>query len=90
MPYEEVMPDTQLFSSPEELKDKLMKMKFSSMGAYKKLIENGWDTINHPLKMGDFQLSSVWMEKNLHVWEQVYKFNPFRNAEQVIGGSENG
>lgn len=50
------MPDNQLFSSPEELKDKLMKMKFSSMGVYKKLIEKGWDTINHPLKMGDFQL----------------------------------
>lgn len=31
-----------MFSTQEELKDKLMKMKFSSMGAYKKMVEKNW------------------------------------------------
>lgn len=70
-----------MFSTQEELKDKLMKMKFSSMGAYKKMVEKNWELINTPHTAGDFQVKSDWMENNLEVWDKVFTFNPYNKLE---------
>jgi len=53
-PYKRVMPDTQLFTSNDDLKDKLLKLKFGSSGAYRKMIEQQWSWLNSPHYEGDF------------------------------------
>ena len=67
-----------------------MKLKFSSMGAYKKMVEHNWNLINSQHEDGDFTLQTSWMENNLGVWMSIFKFNPFNDAEKVSGESENG
>ena len=75
LPYKGVMPEKQLFSTQEELKDKLMELKFCSNGAYGKCIEAQWKWLNSPRIDGDFKLNSSWMEENLGVWMSLYQLN---------------
>ena len=79
-----------MFDDQNDLQEKLMKLKFSSMGAYKKMVEHNWNLINAPHEDGDFQLQTSWMENNLGVWMSILKFNPFNGAEQASGGNDNG
>jgi len=79
-PYKRVMPEEQLFSSGDELKQKLLKLKFgtgsygNSAGAYKKLIERQWKWLNSPCKEGDFMLKNFWLEDNLaEVWIPLFR-----------------
>lgn len=70
-----------MFDDQNDLQEKLMKLKFSSMGAYKKMVEHNWSLINAPHEDGDFQLQTSWMENNLGVWMSIFKFNPFKQDE---------
>lgn len=79
-----------MFDNQNDLQEKLMKLKFSSMGAYKKMVEHNWNLINSPHEDGDFELQTSWMENNLGVWMSIFKFNPFKDAEQVSEGNHNG
>lgn len=45
-----------MFDDQNDLQEKLMKLKFSSMGVYKKMVEHNWNLINAPHEDGDFQL----------------------------------
>lgn len=77
-PYKRVMPSSQLFNSGDELKQKLMKLKFgtsgeSSTGAYKKMIEAQWKWLNSPCKEGDFYLKNFWLEDNLGIWIDLFR-----------------
>jgi len=56
LPYAGIVPSEFLFNTPDELKEKLRKLKFSSSGAYMKIIEGNWKWLNEPRKEGDFML----------------------------------
>lgn len=78
-PYKRVMPKEQLFSSSDDLKDKLMKLKFgtggygSSASIYKKIIEAQWKWLNSPCHEGDFDLKNFWLEDNLQIWIDLFR-----------------
>lgn len=72
-PYSRVMKPEQLFSTAEDLKQKLTKFKFSSNGAYKKMIEEQWRWLNSPCKEGDFNLKNFWLEDNLNIWIDMFR-----------------
>jgi hypothetical protein len=73
LPYNRVMPERQLFNDGNELKDKLLKMKFGSVGAYSQMIENQWKWLNTPCHEGDFDIRNFWMEDNLNIWLDLMK-----------------
>ena len=67
-----------MFNNGDELKQKLMKLKFgtsgeSSTGAYKKMIEAQWKWLNSPSKEGDFYLKNFWLEDNLGIWIDLFR-----------------
>ena len=72
LPYSEVMPDDQLFNDAKELKDKLMKLKFGSAGAYRKRIEAQWKWLCSPTQSGDVKLNNWWLEDNLNIWTPLH------------------
>ena len=46
LPYDGTVPDKFLFSSGDELKAKIMEMKFASAGVYRNIIESNWKWLN--------------------------------------------
>jgi len=73
IPYSRVVPERQLFSDASDLKDKLMKLKFSSVGLYTSIIENQWKWLNTPCHEGDFDLRNLWLEDNIDIWMSLFK-----------------
>lgn len=73
LPYNRVMPKDQLFSSGNELKEKILKLKFMSNGLYEKLLKQQWDWLNSPCKEGDFALKNFWLEDNLNIHMGLFK-----------------
>lgn len=67
LPYDRVMPNEQLFSSSDELKEKLLKLKFMSSKIYQDIIERQWQWLNRPCHEGDFDLKNFWLEDNLNI-----------------------
>ena len=67
LPYSRVMQDAQLFDTSDELKEKLLKLKFTSSKIYQDIIERQWTWLNSPCHEGDFDLHSFWLEDNLNV-----------------------
>ena len=68
VPYTRVMPERQLFKDGDDLKEKLLNLKFSSSGAYRKMVENQWRWLNSPCHEGDFDIKNFWLEDNLNIW----------------------
>ena len=83
LPYVGLVPDNQMFSTQEELKERLNKLKFMSIGAYNKIIDAQWKWLNSPHKDGDFNLVSYWMEQNLGVWNRIFRIGQKDNAKEV-------
>jgi len=54
LPYSRMMDSEQLYDTADELKSKLIKLKFASVGIYKSMIEKQWKWLNSPCKEGDF------------------------------------
>lgn len=75
-PYSRVMPKHQLFTTGDELKEKLMKLKFGSTGLYEKMINAQWKWLNSPCKEGDFNLKNFWLEDNLGIWIDLFRLKP--------------
>lgn len=73
LPYSGVMPERQLFKDGNDLKDKLLKLKFMSTGAYSSLIEHQWKWLNTPCHEGDFDLKNFWLEDNLDIWMDLFR-----------------
>ena len=74
LPYDRVMDREFLFDTADELKDKLMKFKWQSTGAYQKSIEKQWKWLNSPTVEGDFEIRNFWLEDNLpNVWAPIFK-----------------
>lgn len=76
IPYSGVMDEKFLFSTADELKDKLTKLKFSSTGIYKSMIESNWKWFNSPRRDGDFNVKNGWLEDNLNIWIDMFKLKP--------------
>lgn len=74
LPYNRVMPTDRLFNDSTELKEKLLKLKFMSVGSYKSIIEQQWKWLNSPCHEGDFDINNYWLEDNLNnVWIPLFK-----------------
>lgn len=73
LPYSRMMSTDQLFDTADELREKLMKLKFASVGAYKNIIEKQWKWLNSPCKEGDFQLNNYWLEDNMSIWVDMFR-----------------
>ena len=84
LPYDRVMPDSQLFSDGAELKEKLLKLKFTSTGLYEKIIDGQWKWLNSEHDEGDFHVRNFWMEDNLQIFIDLY-----RPRQKSIGVSLN-
>ena len=78
------MPDSQLFSDGAELKEKLLKLKFTSAGLYEKIIDGQWKWLNSEHDEGDFHVRNFWMEDNLQIFIDLY-----RPRQKSIGVSLN-
>jgi hypothetical protein len=65
-----------LFDTEDELKEKLLKLKFASVGVYRSIIEENWKWFNSPKKDGDFQIKNGWLEDNLGLWIDMFKLRP--------------
>lgn len=76
LPYSDVMPKEQLFNSQDELKDMLTKLKFSSSGAYNKIIEQQWNWLNSEHDDGDFHIKNCWLDDNLDIWLPLFQLEP--------------
>lgn len=86
LPYVGLVPDNQMFSTQEELKERLNKLKFMSVGSYTKIIDAQWKWLNSPHKDGDFNLVSYWMEQNLGVWNRIFRIGQKENGDDKKQG----
>ena len=84
LPYKGVVPDNQIYSSQEELKDKLLKLKFSSSGSYKKTIEDNWKWLNSKHEEGNCRLNNYWLESNLGIWVDLFRLPRKQNNNREI------
>ena len=75
-PYSGIMKPQFLFNDEKELEEKLKKLKFSSTGAYKSIIEDNWKVFNTPKKDGDFTVKNWWLEDNLQIWIDLFRLKP--------------
>ena len=73
LPYSRVVPQGQLYKDEFDLQVKLNKLKFSSSGAYRKMIDENWKYINSPHEEGNCKLNNYWMEGNLGIWLDLFK-----------------
>lgn len=76
LPYTGVMKDEFLFSDGKELRDRLTKLKFSSAGAYRSMVEDNWRWLNSPKVDGDFNIRNGWLEDNLNIWIDLFRLRP--------------
>ncbi len=86
-PYSRVMPKHQLFDTAEELKAILLKLKFSSAGAYKSMIESQWKWLNTPCHEGSFDIKNFWLEDNLgiHIDLRRLRQKPMNISLKLLG-----
>ena len=91
IPYKGTLPENQLFSSQDDLKDKLLKLKFSSIGEYRKMIEQQWTWLNSPIQSGDFNLRNWWLEDNMRIWFKLFRLENMKdkNPQQSNNTEEN-
>jgi hypothetical protein len=75
-PYTTVMPERQMFTDGNDLKQKLLNLKFASTGIYQKIIENQWKWLNTPCHEGDFDINNFWLEDNLNIWFDLSRLPP--------------
>lgn len=68
LPYDRVMPKEQLFDTQDDLKAKLIELKYASTDKYKSIIEAQWRWLNSPCREGDYNLKNFWMEDNLQIY----------------------
>lgn len=73
LPYNRVMNKRQLFNDASELREKLLEIKFASVGWYQKLIEGQYKWLNTPCKEGDFKIKNFWLEDNLGIFIDLFR-----------------
>lgn len=99
--YNKYMPETQLYVDQEDLKEKLLKLKFGSAGLFEKIIESQFRFLNTPHSECGVKSQSWWLEDNLRLWggrffsmrkkPQTISISKFlKSKENVIHQSSNG
>lgn len=73
LPYEGTVDDKMLFSTKDELEEKLNALKFMSNGAYKSLVEQNFKWLNSPHEDGDFNISNCWLDDNMRIWYDLFR-----------------
>lgn len=73
LPYDGIVPDKFLFSSGEELKAKILEIKFASAGVYRSMIDSNWKWLNSPKMDGDRMVQNGWLEDNMGVWMDIFR-----------------
>jgi hypothetical protein len=73
LPYLNVVPNEQMYENADDLHKKLTKLKFSSAGYYRSLIEQQYKWLSTPKNEGDFKLKNLWMEDNIDIWINLGK-----------------
>lgn len=81
LPYNRVMPKSQLFSTGAELKEKILKLKYASVGLYEKILTQQWDWLNSPHHEGDFDIKNYWLEDNINIYVDMFRM---RNKTMTI------
>ena len=76
IPYSGTMKREFLFDDENELKEKLLKLKFMSSGAYRSIIEENWRWFNSKKTDGDFEIRNGWLEDNLNIWVDLFRLKP--------------
>ena len=82
--YKKYVPENQLFSTDDDLYEKLMKLKKTSSFVYGETIERQWKYINTPHVEAGCQLKNYWLEDNLGLWIKLFSM---RNKSQTISFS---
>lgn len=70
--YSRYMPKFQLFDDSEDLYNKLMKLKYGSVGIYEKMIEQQWRFLNSPHEECGIKSPNWWLEDNIGVWIKLF------------------
>lgn len=83
LPYEGIVPDGQLFDTPDELREKLNNLKWMSVGAYMKMVQKNWSNLNSPRHEGDFNLNDSWLEHNMGIWDGIFRLSRQKTEEVV-------
>ena len=73
LPYNRVMNSSQLFDTGTELKEKLLKLKNSSVKIYEDIISRQWKWLNSPCSEGDFNINNFWLEDNINIWIDLFR-----------------
>ena len=86
-PYSRVMPRDQVFDTAEELHNMLLKLKFSTFGWYKNLIESQWKWLNSPTHEGSVDLKNFWLEDNLNIHLDLKRLRqkPLNSSLKLLG-----
>lgn len=70
--YSRYMPETQLFDNSSDLYDKLMKLKYGSVGIYEKMIEGQWRFLNSRHEECGIKSPNWWLEDNIGPWMKLF------------------
>lgn len=76
IPYSNVMDREFLFDNADELRDKLIKLKFQNPNIYGRIIQKNWEWFNSQKKDGDFNIRNGWLEDNLGIWIDMFRLKP--------------
>lgn len=78
--YSKYMPQQQLFNNSADLKEKLLKLKFSSGGVYESIITNQYKFLISPHKECGINSPSWWLEDNLKPWLELFRMKKKYNV----------
>lgn len=79
--YSKYMPANQLFNDADDLRVKLLKLKYGSVGIFEKIIDNQWKFLNSPHEECGIKSPNWWLEDNIGIW---VKFFSMRKKPQTI------
>lgn len=73
LPYNRVMPKSQVFNTSDELKKLILALKFKSASVYGGMIDQQWKQLNSKCTEGNFILNGYWLEDNMNMWTDMLR-----------------
>lgn len=70
--YTRHMPDSQLWTSADDLKQKLIEFTHMSAERYQSIVKAQWTWLNSPAEEVGYKLKNWWLEDNIDVWLPVF------------------
>ena len=71
--YSPYMPKDQLYSSQDDLYEKLRKLKDMSANVFSKKLETQWRWLNSPTVESNWRLNNWWLEDNMWLWFKLFR-----------------